>query len=109
MTTPAQTRYSIAKPPSSARSNGVLPVSGVASHSHKNSIGSSNTSTSRTALPRLKVIIRRLPPGLTQSELETALGDEWKAGGDRVDWATYKAGKLSGEYASGLLGFGDAF
>ncbi|MCJ1359849.1 MAG: hypothetical protein MMC33_009852 [Icmadophila ericetorum] len=100
MTTPAQTRYSIVKPPSSARSNGVLPVSGIASHSHRNSTGSSNTGSSRPILPRLKVVIRRLPPGLTQSEFETALGDQWKVGGDRVDWATYKLGKLSKEYVS---------
>ncbi|KAJ5772555.1 hypothetical protein N7520_003084 [Penicillium odoratum] len=45
--------------------------------------------------PRLKLIIRRLPPGLTQSELEGALGAEWKVGAGKVDWLQYKAGKVS--------------
>ena len=52
-------------------------------------------------MARLKIIIRRLPPGLTQPEFVEALGDEWKTGGDKVDWAVYKEGKLSKEYGSG--------
>ena len=53
--------------------------------------------SSRAATPRLKVIVRRLPPGLTQAELDIALGDEWKVHGGRVDWAIYKPGKVSKE------------
>ncbi|RAL12947.1 putative nonsense-mediated mRNA decay protein Upf3 [Aspergillus homomorphus CBS 101889] len=45
--------------------------------------------------PRLKLIIRRLPPGLTQAEFETALGPEWKTGAGKVDWFLYKPGKVS--------------
>ncbi|KAJ6007202.1 hypothetical protein N7522_005553 [Penicillium canescens] len=45
--------------------------------------------------PRLKLLIRRLPPGLTQAELEAALGDEWKTGAGKVDWLQYKPGKVS--------------
>ncbi|KAJ5194536.1 uncharacterized protein N7498_007974 [Penicillium cinerascens] len=45
--------------------------------------------------PRLKLLIRRLPPGLTQSELEGALGQDWKVGGGKVDWLQYKPGKVS--------------
>ena len=45
-------------------------------------------------------MIRRLPPGLTQSEFDQALGDEWKTAGDKVDWAVYKEGKVSKEYES---------
>ncbi|KAJ5638237.1 hypothetical protein N7490_008116 [Penicillium lividum] len=45
--------------------------------------------------PRLKLILRRLPPGLTQTELEGALGAEWKVGAGKVDWLQYKAGKVS--------------
>ncbi|KAI4235319.1 MAG: hypothetical protein L6R40_006492 [Gallowayella cf. fulva] len=43
----------------------------------------------------LKLVIRRLPPGLSQEEFETSLGEEWKVGGGRVDWAVYKPGKIS--------------
>ena len=48
----------------------------------------------------MKIIIRRLPSGLTQSEFDEALGDEWKTGGDKVNWAVYKEGKVSKEYGS---------
>ena len=47
--------------------------------------------------PKLKLVLRRLPPGLTQAELEAALGDEWKVGGGKVDWYLYKEGKVSKE------------
>lgn len=49
--------------------------------------------------PRLKLLVRRLPPGLTVSEFEHALGEEWKSGGDggKIDWMQYKPGKVSKE------------
>ena len=88
-------RVTIAKP---SRSNGVLSIP--ASATQKKSGGGSEGPTSRAPLARLKIIIRRLPPGLTQSEFDEALGDEWKTGGDKVDWAVYKEGKVSKEYES---------
>ena len=51
----------------------------------------------KPATPRLKLLVRRLPPGLTQAEFETALGEEWKAGGGKIDWLQYKPGKVSKE------------
>lgn len=51
----------------------------------------------KPAAPRLKLLVRRLPPGLTQEEFETALGAEWKVGAGRVSWAQYKPGKVSKE------------
>jgi regulator of nonsense transcripts 3 len=42
---------------------------------------------------RLKLEIRRLPPGLTLLEFEEALGEEWKLGKGRVDWREYRQGK----------------
>lgn len=47
--------------------------------------------------PRLKLIIRRLPPVLTQAEFATGLGTEWGIGGGRIDWFMYKGGKVSKE------------
>ncbi|KAH3476102.1 hypothetical protein KXX05_004865 [Aspergillus fumigatus] len=63
-----------------------------------------NTSTtSRKApkppAPRLKLLVRRLPPGLTQSEFENAMGPEWMVGAGKVDWYQYKPGKVSKDYA----------
>ena len=80
MSARAHPRYAIARP------NGILSVP-----------PSTALATSRAAIPRLKVVIRRLPPGLTQAEFEEALGEEWKVGRDRVDWTVYKIGKLSRE------------
>lgn len=51
----------------------------------------------RSTMPRLKLVIRRLPPGLTQEEFETSLGDEWRVSSEKVDWAVYKPGKVSKE------------
>lgn len=53
--------------------------------------------TPKPAAPRLKLLVRRLPPGLTQEEFEAALGGEWKAGAGKVDWFQYKPGKISKE------------
>ena len=77
-----------------SRSNGVLSIPACATQ--KRTGGPINMS-SRAATPRLKVVVRRLPPGLTQTEFDAALGDEWEVNGGRVDWAIYKPGKLSKE------------
>lgn len=85
------TRITIAKP---NRPNGVLSVP--ASATQKKSGGNPERHPQQTSA-RLKIIIRRLPPGLTQGEFEEAMGDDWKVGGGKVSWASYKAGKVSKE------------
>ncbi|KAI9687731.1 MAG: hypothetical protein M1822_001811 [Bathelium mastoideum] len=78
--------------------SGVLPIS--ASTLQKN-VGGKDASrrSAREQGPRLKVVIRRLPPGLTRDEFETALGDEWKRGGSKVDWVDYRDGRISKDLA----------
>ncbi|OJD27405.1 hypothetical protein ACJ73_01205 [Blastomyces percursus] len=71
-------------------SSGVLPIPAMATQK-----GTSNKPSSRTAAPRLKLLIRRLPPGLTPEEFEAVLGDEWKVGNGKVDWFHYREGKVS--------------
>ncbi|EZF29322.1 hypothetical protein H101_07002, partial [Trichophyton interdigitale H6] len=56
---------------------------------------SSKGHSSKGNAPRLKLHVRRLPPGLTQAEFETALGDYWKVGRGKVDWFLFKEGKVS--------------
>ena len=46
---------------------------------------------------RLKLVVRRLPPGLTEEELKEILGEEWQVGNGKVDWANFKPGKVSRE------------
>ena len=50
--------------------------------------------SSAKASTRLKVIIRRLPPSLTRTEFEQAIGDDWKLAGGKVDWVEYRQGKI---------------
>jgi regulator of nonsense transcripts 3 len=49
--------------------------------------------------PKLKVIVRRLAPGLTEAEFTSIIGEDWKLGQGKVDWFLYKQGKDSKEYA----------
>lgn len=46
----------------------------------------------------VKVVIRRLPPGMTENEFLNILGEEWMAGRGRVDWLSYVTGKISSEF-----------
>jgi Smg-4/UPF3 family len=79
------------KPP-----NGMLPIP--ASATKKQVMAARPPKTQgRAGLPKLRLIVRRLPPGLTEEEFQTALGDEWKVGAGKVDWAAYKVGKISKE------------
>lgn len=50
--------------------------------------------SAKGSAPRLKLEVRRLPPGLTLSEFEEILGDEWKLGNGKVDWREYRQGKV---------------
>lgn len=53
----------------------------------------------KQAHPRLKLICRRLPPGLTKAEFGKILGDEWAQGAGKVDWTLYRKGKISTDAA----------
>ena len=86
-------RVTIARP---SRSNGVLSIP--ASATQKGNVTDPEGLISKPATTRLKINVRRLPPGLTQAEFEEALGDEWKVNGGKVDWTVYKEGKVSKEY-----------
>jgi hypothetical protein len=55
---------------------------------------------SKPLSPKLKVVIRRLAPGLTEAEFTSILGDGWSLGQGKVDWFLYKPGKDSKEYVS---------
>lgn len=90
-------RVTIAKP---ARANGVLSVPVSATQRGPRQNANNNTPRAPSAPSgRQKILIRRLPPGLTRLEFEEALGEEWKVGGEKVGWADYKPGKISKEYS----------
>jgi len=47
-----------------------------------------------------KVVIRRLPPGMTREEFLSILGPEWLDGNGKVDWFDYGDGKVARESVS---------
>lgn len=49
-----------------------------------------------------KMVIRRLPPGMTQPEFVTILGSDWEVSKGKVDWLSYIPGKVSTEYVISL-------
>lgn len=53
------------------------------------------TTVPRPPAPRLKLVVRRLPPGLTQQEFEKMVGEEWTTKGKNIDWFSFKPGKTS--------------
>ncbi|KAI9716660.1 MAG: hypothetical protein M1812_005198 [Candelaria pacifica] len=74
--------------------NGILPIS--ASTLQKASASGRAAGTAgKPSADKLKVTIRRLPPGLTKTEFEAALGEEWMPGKGRVDYFGYTVGKVS--------------
>lgn len=83
------TQTSATKPP-----GGVLPIPAAATQ--KNAPAPPKKAP-KPAAPRLKLLVRRLPPGLTDEEFKNALGEEWMTGAGKVDWFQYKGGKVSKE------------
>lgn len=72
---------------------GVIPISAVNSGPR----GRGSNAGAREPAQRLKVVVRRLPPGLTEHEFFAALGEEWKIGNKKVTWVNYRPGKISKE------------
>lgn len=85
-------------PKGTTAANGVLPIPATILQKQPPPNNAPRGPSKRAAAPRLKVMVRRLPPGLAQAEFETMLGEEWKAGAGKVDWLVYRAGKVSKEY-----------
>jgi regulator of nonsense transcripts 3 len=83
--------------PGPKQANGVLTISAT-----QTSGNVSKPSPTKPASPKLKVVVRRLAPGLTEGEFTAILGDEWKAGNGKVDWFSYEPGKDSRKYGHSL-------
>ncbi|RMD43796.1 hypothetical protein DV735_g1366, partial [Chaetothyriales sp. CBS 134920] len=77
--------------PGKPKGGGVLPVNAIATRKTAAQPKQGN----RAPAPKLRLIIRRLPPGLTEAEFWTAIGDEWQVGTGKVEWAAFKDGKVS--------------
>lgn len=86
---------SMAVPAPAKSTGGVLAINAAATAQHQTN--GSNKSQAKNATARLKVLIRRLPPGITQAEVQNILGEAWTVGKGKVDWVSFKPGKASKE------------
>jgi len=80
---------------SRSQTNGLLPVQAA-----QTTANGSRQAAAKPSSLKLKLIVRRLAPGLTEEEFLSVLGEEWKVGEGKVDWFQYKAGKDSKECSS---------
>ncbi|KAI1442433.1 Smg-4/UPF3 family-domain-containing protein [Annulohypoxylon stygium] len=71
------------------KTNGVLPVS--------STLATNDAPKTKAKEPARgkKVVVRRLPPGITEAEFWTIIGDEWKSGKGKVDWTKFHDGQVS--------------
>jgi len=81
--------------PIAKTTSGVLPITAATTTQHQTN--GSNKTQAKSTTARSKVLIRRLPPGITQAEVETGLGEAWQAGKGKVDWISFRPGKASKE------------
>ncbi|RMZ90491.1 hypothetical protein DV736_g2263, partial [Chaetothyriales sp. CBS 134916] len=77
--------------PGKTKGGGVLPVNAAATKK----TGAPPKQGNRASAPKLRLIVRRLPPGLTGTEFWAAIGEEWQVGKGKVEWAAFKDGKVS--------------
>ena len=84
------------------KGGGVLPINAAATRKTQATQGQAKMAQ-RAPAPRLRLIVRRLPPGLTESEFWNALGKDWQLGKGKIDWAAYKDGKISRECVDSWL------
>ena len=82
---------SIVRANGGSRTNGVLPSPTTTDKFR------TNNANGKSSAPRLKIVVRRLASGLTEEEFSVSLGDEWKIGRGKVDWISYRPGKVSKE------------
>ncbi|OTB01021.1 hypothetical protein M426DRAFT_323804 [Hypoxylon sp. CI-4A] len=72
------------------KANGILPVASTPATND-----TPKATKAKDPVRGKKVIVRRLPPGLTETEFWAVLGDEWKAGAGKADYVRFEKGKIS--------------
>ena len=82
----------------SRKANGVLPVAAT-----QTAGDAPKAAKTKAPAEGEKVVIRRLPPGMTEDECIKLLGEDWKVGNGKVDWFSYQPGKISQEFVPYLV------
>ncbi|KAI1471761.1 Smg-4/UPF3 family-domain-containing protein [Daldinia caldariorum] len=76
-------------------STGRKPNGGLSASSASGQNETSKTAKTKDSPRGKKVIIRRLPPGITEAEFWAILGDEWKSGNGKAEWMRFQEGQIS--------------
>lgn len=79
------------------KANGVLPITTSQTAGNTQSSNTAKSGKTKTPVEGDKILIRRLPPGLSEEEFWNILGHQWKPGKGLVDWCDFRAGKTSQE------------
>jgi regulator of nonsense transcripts 3 len=77
--------------PGTMNANGVLPMPTAIM---QRNFGGNKGKRDAKSPPR-KLIVRRLPPGLTEDEFKNAIGDEWQLGSGKIDHFHFRPGKIA--------------
>lgn len=83
------------------RKPGVLPIGSAQPQAHHN--GDANKSAkgrSAVAQDGVKAKLRWLPPGMTEDEFVSVLGDSWKVGNGKVAWFRFSPGHMPKGYVA---------
>jgi regulator of nonsense transcripts 3 len=56
---------------------------------------SGRSAKGKVTIVPLKMTVRHLPPGLTEQEFMTIIGEQWLPNNGKVDWMSYDEGKVS--------------
>lgn len=78
---------------SGTRANGVIPMPATQTPAN-----GSRQAAAKQPSQKLKLIVRRLAPALTEAEFLSIIGEDWEVGKGKVEWFRYQPGKDSKEY-----------
>ncbi|KAG6078140.1 hypothetical protein E4U16_001829 [Claviceps sp. LM84 group G4] len=79
----------------SGKGKGAVDQQGPSKNANEEGAAQEKSSRSKAQNEGEKLVIRRLPPGMTEQELVTILGPDWEVNGGKVDWSSYVPGKIS--------------
>ncbi|KAG6212164.1 hypothetical protein E4U35_000089 [Claviceps purpurea] len=79
----------------SGKGKGAVDQQGPSKNANEGGAAQEKSSRSKAQNEGEKLVIRRLPPGMTEQELVTILGPDWEVNRGKVDWSSYAPGKIS--------------
>ncbi|KAG5971732.1 hypothetical protein E4U56_006620 [Claviceps arundinis] len=79
----------------SGKGKGAVDQQGPSKNANEGGAAQEKSSRSKAQNEGEKLVIRRLPPGMTEQELVTILGPDWEVNRGKVDWFSYVPGKVS--------------